>query len=67
MSETISKYIKDCIDIGYVKALPYSKDIEELGFYMVIHPSARIEDSEQIYQCTLFLKDKPSQGYYKSH
>jgi hypothetical protein len=59
MDMSIKKYIEDGIATGSVKIYPYSKDIKDLGFYMIIHQSTRIEKLEHFYQCTLFLGDKP--------
>lgn len=59
MVTAISEYIDNNLKQGHIKIYPFSKKIEELGFYMVIHPSARIDDNNGSYQCTLFLKEKP--------
>jgi hypothetical protein len=59
MAITINEYIDDNLKQGHMKIYPFSEEIEELGFYILIHPSARIADTTGSYQCTLFLKEKP--------
>lgn len=55
----ISEYIKSELNKGCVKIYPFLNDIENIGFYMLVHQSTRIVDTKGSYQCTLFLKEKP--------
>ena len=59
MTQTVTQYIKSNLKDGSVVIKPYSKDIRDMGFYMIIHPSTRIIGSKASYQCTLFLNETP--------
>ena len=59
MSQTVIQYIESNLKKGSVTIKPYSKDIRDMGFYMIIHPSTRIIGSKTSYQCTLFLNETP--------
>lgn len=59
MATEISKFIDNSLEHGHVKVFPFSQKIDDMGFYMLIHPSARVADTNGSYQCTLFLKEKP--------
>lgn len=59
MPLSVSEYITNNLDIGSLSVYPYSDDMRNMGFCMLIHPSTRIEDNKKFYQCTLFLKEKP--------
>lgn len=55
----VNEHFENGLKQGMVKIYPYTEDIREMGFYILVHESTRIINNNKSYQCTLFLKETP--------